>query len=94
MLLEVVQLSVTGCPALMLVGFAVKLEMVGDGPLGTFAGVKIVPCWTTSKFAAVMDFRRLRLVLFQRESGAPLMKMALPLSARIIPYFFNAARIT
>ena len=88
------QLRVTGWPALMLVGFAVKLEMVGEGPVGTFAGVKMVPCWTTSKFAAVIDFSRFRLVLFQRESGAPLMKIALPLSARIIPYFFNAVRMT
>ena len=38
-LLVVLQLKVTGCPELMLVGFAVKLEMVGAEPVGTFAGV-------------------------------------------------------
>ena len=41
-----------------------------------------------------MPFSRLRLALFQRSSGTPLIKMALPLSPRIMPYFFNAVRIT
>jgi hypothetical protein len=36
---ETLQLNVTGCPAEMLVGFAVKLLIVGEGPVGTFAGV-------------------------------------------------------
>src|SRR5581483_4146297 len=35
-----------------------------------------------------------RLVLFQRESGAPEMYHADPLSAITMPYFFNAVRIT
>jgi len=39
MLFVALQLSVTGCPALTVIGFAVKLDIVGDGPLGTFAGV-------------------------------------------------------
>jgi hypothetical protein len=39
MLLDALQLSVTGCPALTVIGIAVKLDMVGHGPLGTFAGV-------------------------------------------------------
>lgn len=30
----------------------------------------------------------------QRLSGTPLIKMALPLSARIIPYFLRALKIT
>jgi hypothetical protein len=38
-LLVVLQLRVTGEPAVTLVGFAVKLLMVGEGPVGTFAGV-------------------------------------------------------
>src|SRR5579863_309800 len=54
----------------------------------------MVPCCTTSKLEPVMLFRRFRSLLFQRLSGAPLMYMALPLSARIIPYFFSAVRIT
>src|SRR5215472_13273060 len=49
---------------------------------------------TTSKFDAVMVFNWFKSLLFQRLSGAPLMKIALPLSARIIPYFFSAVRIT
>jgi hypothetical protein len=39
MLFEVLQLRVTGCPALTVIGLAVKPDIVGDGPLGTFAGV-------------------------------------------------------
>ena len=42
-LLDVLQLKVTGCPAETLVGFAVKLLIVGFAPVGTFAGVKMVP---------------------------------------------------
>jgi hypothetical protein len=38
-LLETLQLRVTGCPELMLVGFAVKLEIVGAEPVGTLPGV-------------------------------------------------------
>src|SRR5436309_5625160 len=79
---------------MILVGFAEKLLIVGARPVGTFAGVTIVPVSTTSKFDAVICFSKLRLVLFQRLSGAPLMKMALPLSARIMPYFLSAVRIT
>jgi hypothetical protein len=33
------QLKVTGWPAETVVGFAEKLLIVGDGPVGTFAGV-------------------------------------------------------
>ena len=33
------QLKVTGCPEEIEVGFAVKLPIVGDGPVGTFYGV-------------------------------------------------------
>src|SRR6202171_6161160 len=49
---------------------------------------------TTSKSEAVMLLSCERSLLFQRLSGAPLMYMALPLSARMIPYFFSAVRIT
>jgi len=35
----VVQLRVTSCPAAAVAGFAVKLEIVGEAPLGTLAGV-------------------------------------------------------
>src|SRR5216684_2319169 len=94
MLLVTLQLSVDWPPGATIAGFAVKLEMVGEGPVGTFASVKIVPICTTSKFDAVMLFSKLRLVLFQRSSGTPLMKMPLPLSARIKPNFFMAVRIT
>jgi len=36
---ETDQLKVTGCPAEILMGFAVKLLMVGDAPVGTLAEV-------------------------------------------------------
>src|SRR5262252_4947535 len=49
---------------------------------------------TTSKFDAAIVFSILRSVLFQLSSGVPLMKMPLPLSARIIPYFLSAVRMT
>src|SRR5215469_4198201 len=49
---------------------------------------------TTSKFDAVMVFNWFKSLLFQALSGVPLMKIALPLSARIIPYFFSAVRMT
>src|SRR5690349_11569327 len=75
-------------------GVAVKLRMVGGGPLGTLPGVYIVPICTTSKLAAVIFFRLLRSELFQRLSGAPLIKIPLPLSARIMPNFLSAVRIT
>src|SRR5713101_1240034 len=94
MLLVMFQLSVTGVPAVTVDRFAVKLLIVGDAPAGTFAGVKIVPICTTSKFDAVIFFSKLRSLLFQRLSGTPLMKIPLPLSAKIIPYFFRAVRIT
>src|SRR6266852_2768762 len=94
MLLVTFQLSVTGVPADTVDRFAVKLLIVGDGPAGTFAGVKIVPICATSKFDAVIFFSKLRSLLFQRSSGTPLMKMALPLSARIMPYSFRAVRTT
>src|SRR5438876_502588 len=54
----------------------------------------MVPICTTSKLEAVIGFRLFKSVLFQRLSGAPLMKIPLPLSARISPYFFIAVRIT
>src|ERR1700682_5462165 len=54
----------------------------------------MVPIATTSKFEAVMVLSRFKLELFQRSSGVPLIKIPLPLSARIIPYFFRAVRIT
>src|SRR5215470_16583359 len=54
----------------------------------------MVPISTTSKADAVIVFSKLRSVLFQLLSGVPLMKMALPLSARIIPYFLSAVRMT
>ena len=38
-LLLTLQLSVTGDPAVTLIGLAVKLLMVGEGPVGTLAGV-------------------------------------------------------
>jgi hypothetical protein len=41
-----------------------------------------------------MLLSELRSVLFQPLFGDPLMKMPLPVSARIMPYFFRAARIT
>src|SRR5712692_1730426 len=94
MLLAMFQLSVTGVPADTVDKFAAKLLIVGGAPVGTFAGVKIVRICTTSKFDAAMFFSKLRSLLFQRSSGAPLMKMALPLSARIMPYSFRAVRTT
>src|SRR5215472_18551376 len=54
----------------------------------------MVPVCTASKFEALMDFNKFRSLLLHRLSGVPLIKMALPLSARIIPYFFRAVRIT
>jgi len=33
------QLKVTGCPAEAVDGFAVKLLIIGDGPVGTLLGV-------------------------------------------------------
>src|SRR5690349_14695478 len=94
MLFVTLQLNVTCEPAVTVDGLAVKLEMVGEGPVGTLASVTIVPICTTSKLDAVMLFSRLRSLLFHRVSGAPLMKMPLPLSARIIPYFLSAVRMT
>src|ERR1700730_12412399 len=41
-----------------------------------------------------MLFNLLKSELLQRLSGAPLIKTTLPLSARIMPYFFSAVRIT
>src|SRR5437870_12157489 len=76
------------------VGLAEKLLIVGEGPVGTFVGVKIVPVCTTSKLEGVICFSRFRSLLFQRLSGTPLMKILLPLSARIKPYFFLAFFIT
>src|SRR5215472_8736100 len=49
---------------------------------------------TTSKFEAVMLFKRFKSLLFQALSGVPLIKIPLPLSARIIPYFLSAVRMT
>lgn len=49
---------------------------------------------TTSKFAPVTFPRLCRSSSFQRVSGAPEMYHDDPLSARIIPYFFSARRIT
>jgi hypothetical protein len=37
-LLLTLQLKVTGCPAETVDGLAVKLVMVGEGPVGTLAG--------------------------------------------------------
>src|ERR1700719_3375139 len=54
----------------------------------------MVPIATTSKLAAVMVLSRFKSELFQLLSGVPLIKIPLPLSARIIPYFFSAVRIT
>jgi len=36
---DTLQLKVTGCPAETVVGFAEKVLMDGEGPVGTFAGV-------------------------------------------------------
>src|SRR5690349_19651804 len=93
-LLLTVQLSVTGDPAVTVDGFAVKLLTVGEGPVGTLASVYTVPRATTSKFDAVICFNKFRFVLFQALSGVPLMKIPLPLSARIMPYFLSAVRMT
>jgi len=50
---------------------------------------------TASKSDPFTDFNSLdRISLFQRESGTPEMYQALPLSARIRPYFLKARRIT
>src|ERR1039458_8506188 len=83
------QLSVTGWPALTVIGSAVKLATAGDGPVGTFDGVYTGFIRTTSKLDAVMLLSMSRSLLFQWLSGMPVMKMALPLSARIMPYFLS-----
>src|SRR6476659_10700177 len=49
---------------------------------------------TTSKADAWICERLCRSLLSHRLSGVPLRYMALPLSAMIMPYFFNALRIT
>src|ERR1700674_3255600 len=49
---------------------------------------------TTSKSEAARVLSGERSLFCQRLSGAPLTNMALPLSARMIPYFFSAVRIT
>src|SRR5262245_56979060 len=57
-------------------------------------GVTMVPIFTTSKsepFSVLSWFNSSSL---QRMSGAPLKYQLEPLSARIIPYFFIARRIT
>jgi hypothetical protein len=38
--------------------------------------------------------QQIQIGVIQRLSGVPLIKIALPLSARIIPYFLSAVRIT
>lgn len=56
--------------------------------------VTTVPILTTSKSEPLMPFRVFSSESFQRGSGAPLTYQLLPLSARIIPYFFSARRMT
>ena len=51
-----------------------------------------MPIWTTSKSEAVIEPRLCRSVLFHLLSEVPLMKMPLPLSARMMPYSFMARR--
>ena len=48
----------------------------------------------TSNCDPLIFFNVFKSLSFQRGSGAPLMNQFDPLSARIIPYFFNARRIT
>ena len=71
-----------------------KLPIVGTEPVGMLAFVYTVPMATTSKLDAVILLSWLRSLLFHRLSGAPLMKIPLPLSARIMPNVFSAVRIT
>src|ERR1700743_714428 len=48
----------------------------------------------TSKLPPLTVLRVLSSSLFQRGSGAPVMNQLLPLSARIMPYFFRPLRMT
>src|ERR1700677_4724496 len=73
---------------------AVKLLIVGFGPVGTFCGVYSGEISTTSKSDAVTECRLPRSSLFQRKSGVPVINIDEPLSAMIIPYCFRAVRIT
>src|SRR5207344_649348 len=86
--------NVTLPPELTLVGDAVKLAMAGAAPCGTLDAVYTGFIWTTSNAEAGTCPRLCRSSLSQRLSGAPLMYIALPLSAMIRPYFFMAFRIT
>lgn len=54
----------------------------------------MVPIRTTSKSEPLIVFKVLNSSSFQRGSGAPLRNQLEPLSASIIPCFFNALRIT
>src|ERR1051325_420319 len=56
--------------------------------------VTIVPIFTTSKSAPLSVLSWFNSSSSQRISGAPLKYQLEPLSARIIPYFFIARRIT
>ena len=57
-------------------------------------GVTIVPIFTTSKSDPLSVFNWFNSSSLQRMSGAPLKYQLEPLSAKIIPYFFIARRIT
>ena len=52
------------------------------------------PIFTTSRSLPFTFFSVLIASLSQRGSGAPVMNQSLPLSARIMPYFLRAVRIT
>ena len=88
------QVSVTAVPAEIDIAEAVKLEIVGLGPLGTFALVYSGEIWITSKSPAVAPSSRCKSSLFHRSSGVPVIYTAEPLSARISPYCFMAFKIT
>ena len=47
------QASVEDSPAVIVGGFAVKLDTTGEGPVGTLSGVYTGPIKTTSKSEAV-----------------------------------------
>ena len=62
--------------------------VTGAGPVGR--AVWTVPICTSSRSAPVIPVRVCRSSLFQPGSGQPEMNQALPLSARIRPYFLRA----
>ncbi len=87
------QVSVTGCPGPP-DEVAVKLLIVGFGPVGTFCDVYSGEISSTSKSEAVTFRNTPRLSLFQCESVVPPMNMELPLSAMMAPYCLRAVKMT